>query len=263
MNYGSNLLENVKSGQSAVLKLRQAEWRIQWLNDGYDYPALLDKFRRGELKGRSLSTGSNFREVYCLEYDGRKFVVKRDWEIDRRPEKAIWDLIGGTPYHRLIKFTTRAALKGSTIAQGVYLVAEKMSRGRCREAWLVAEYVEGESLIQEFKDGRPAKVVDNLGEYISAMNETLEKLHDGGLASNDVHPGQFIVTDQGLRVIDLSLDGPMIVCQVNDALTMMHFFNFRPPLRNPWRRAFYELFALRRRFKNFYRSLRSATVDKH
>ena len=263
MDYLSNLHDNVRAGQPAVFKSRQGEWRIEWLNDGYDYPALLDKFRQGQLKGRPLSTGSNFREVYCLEHDGRKFIVKRDWEIDRRAEKVIWDLVGGTPYHRLIKFTARAALKGSTIAQGVYLVAEKMAWGRCLEAWLVAEYVEGESLIQEFKDGRPSKVVDDLGQYISVMNETLEKLHDGGLASNDVHPGQFIKTDQGLRVIDLSLDGPMIVCQVNDALTMMHFFGFRPPLGNPWRRAVYEIFALRRRFKNFYRSLRSSASGKH
>ena len=249
--------ENHTAGRPPILKSRGGSWRIQWRNDGFDYPDLLERFRCGELKGRSLSTGSQFREVWLLEDSDRKFVVKHDWEVDNRLEKALWDLIGGTPYQRLIKYTTRAVLKGCRVAQDVYLVAEKISGGRCLEAWLVAEYVEGDSFITEFKDGRPSKVMESLGDYIPAMNETLEQLHDCGLASNDVHPGQFILTTEGLRIIDLSLDGPMIVCQVNDALTMMHFFHSRPPLRNPWRRALYELFSLRRRFKNFYRSLRS------
>lgn len=246
----------VMAGQTALLQEKQAGWRIQWRNDGYDYPGLLNKFRSGALKGACLTTGSRFREVYRLEADGRKFVIKRDWEVDPRLEKKLWDWLGGTAYHRLIKFTTRAVLKGCQVAQDVYMVAERISGGRCLEAWLVAEYVEGQSFIRKFEDGQPAEVLEGFDQYVPQMNETLERLHDCGLASNDVHPGQFILTEEGLRIIDLSLDGPMIVCQVNDALTMMHFFKARPPLGNPWRRLLFELLTLRRRFKNYYRDRR-------
>lgn len=246
----------VRAGQPTLLKEQKAGWRVQWRNDGYDYPALLNKFRSGELKGTVLTTGSRFREVWRLETGGRKFVVKRDWEVDRRLEKKLWDWLGGTTYHRLIKFTARAVLKGCRVAQDVYLVAERMSWGRCLEAWLVAEYVEGQSFIKNFENGLPAEVLEGFDRYAPQMNEALERLHDCGLASNDIHPGQFILTEEGLRIIDLSPNGPMIVCQVNDALTMMHFFGVRPPLLNPWRRLLFELLTLRRRFKNYYRGRR-------
>lgn len=235
-----------------ILKRAADGWRIQWRNDGHDYPGLLEKFRRGELEGRPLSTGSPLREVWRLELAGRVYVIKHDWEVDHRAEKVLWDFIGGTPYHRLIKYTSRAVMAGCRIAQDVYLVAEKMCRGRCREAWLVAEYVEGESFITEYKDGRPVKVMGNLRAFVPAMNEALEVLHDGGLASNDIHPGQFILTPEGLRIIDLSLDSPIIVCQVNDALTMMHFFKSHPPLRNPLRRVLFRFFSIYRRYCLLY-----------
>lgn len=257
MKASKHQLRGVANGGLSILKSTAEGWRVQWRNDGYDYPSLLEKFQRGELEGRPLSTGSSFRKVWRIELAGRVYVIKHDWEVDHRTEKVLWDFIGGTPYHRLIKFTTRALMAGCRIAQEVYLVAEKMLRGRCREAWLVAEYVEGESFITEYKDGQPSKVMKNLGDFVPAMNEALEALHDCGLASNDIHPGQFILTREGLRIIDLSLDGPMIVCQVNDALTMMHFFNSRPPLRKPLRRVFFKIFSLYRRFKNFYRAQRA------
>ncbi len=195
------------AGQYEIISLKEKGWLIQWKNDGTDYPGLLKDFVEGRLKGRRLSTGSSFREVYRVEAQGRAFVFKRDWEIDRRLEKRIWEKLGGTPYSRLIHLTNRAVNRGCTIVQDVYLVAENIARGRWSEAWLIAEYIEGQSLITEFQNGVPAKFSD-IARWIDPMSETIARLHDHGLASNDLHPGQFVLSGQELRVIDLSLNSP-------------------------------------------------------
>ncbi len=244
------------AGPARILETKNDGWRIRWREDGVDYPHLLAEFRAGRVPATRLTTGSGFREVYRLETTGRRYVVKRDWEVDPRPEKKLWDWLAGTPYARLLKLTNRAVGRGCRIVQDVYLVAERLSGGRCLEAWMVAEYVEGTSFVEEFVDGRPAKV-GNFRPWIPAMAETLEELHNCGLASNDFHPGNFILTDQGLKIIDLSLDSPVVIGQANDALTMLHFFKVRPPLKSPWRRLVFELMRLRRRQKNFFRRLRS------
>lgn len=239
-------------------------WRIQWQADGVDYPSLLNDFRQGLLPGDRLSTGSPDREVYRVAPPAarlpggpaRRLVIKRDREFDTRLEKRLWDWLGGTQYSRLIRFTNRAVNEGCRLIQDIYLVAEKMEGGRCREAWLIAEYVEGEAFIQQYVDGRASKAI-NYRHLVPDMARAMGELHDWGLAANDFHPGNFVLTESGdLRIIDLAMDGPMLICQANDALTMMHFYKIRPPLRS-WRlRLVYALMSFWRWQKNKTRSLR-------
>jgi heptose II phosphotransferase len=239
-----------------ILKAYQKGWRLQWREDSVDYPRLLDDFQAGRLTAERLSTGSAYREVYRLTAGGRRYVVKRDWEVDPRLEKKVWDWLAGTPYDRLIRLTSLAVSRGCREAQDVYLVAEKLVWGRCREAWMIAEYVEGEALIREYANGRPAHWPD-VRPYILGMAETLGRIHDYGLASNDFHPGNFIRTeDGGLRIIDLAVDGPLIICQANDALTMMHFFQVRPPIHGWLSWLAFKVMLCWRGFKNFSRRVR-------
>jgi len=231
-------------------------WRVTWKDDGTDYPRILDNFRSGGLTGRSLSTGSPHRRVFRVETEGRAFVVKHDLEVDSRFEKKIWQWLAGSPYSRLIKFTNRAMARGCPVAQNVYLVAERLEHGLCREAWLIAEFVEGTSFIEEYDaNGEPVKY-SNEKPWVTAMGETLAVLHDYGLASNDFHPGNFILTPQGLKIIDLAVDGPLIICQINDAVTMRHFYQVTPPMRSRARRILYALMRYRRRFKKWFRRIR-------
>jgi len=231
-------------------------WRVQWKNDGYDYPALLNDFRLGRQPADRLSTGSPVREVYRVALADRRLVIKRDIEFDSRLEKRLWDRLGGTQYSRLIKFTNRAVNQGCQLIQDVYLVAEKIVEGHCREAWLIAEYVEGEAFIQEFIDGRPTKVIEHQNR-LPEIVQTMGALHNWGLASNDFHIGNFVLTPQGqLRIIDLEMDGPMLFCQANDILTMVHFYKMKPPIRSLRLRLIYGLMAFWRWQKNTIRGLR-------
>ena len=232
--------------------------RVQWKDDGTDYPGLLAEFKAGRLETTRFFTNSGYREVYRVEINGRRFIMKIDRETDSRFEKRLWDRIGGTPYSRLIKFTSRAVSRGCSIVQDVFLVAEKMDGPSCQEAYLIAEYVEGMSFVaEEYVEG---KTVDELERdfrpWLPAMGETLADLHDWGLASNDVQPGNFILTDSGLKVIDLSLDSPIWICQANDMLKMRGWYHVKAPIRGFLRKAVYSLLYVRYAVQRFFRRLR-------
>lgn len=252
------------------LSIREEQgWRLQWKADGADYLALLHDFRQNLLTGDCLSTGSPDREVYRVTPpvdrlapgSARRLVIKRDREFDTRLEKRFWDRLGGTQYSRLIRLTNRAVNQGCRLIQDVYLVAEKMEGGRCLEAWLIAEYVEGEAFIQQYVEGRARGAFD-FRHLVPDMARAMGELHGWGLATNDFHPGNFVLTESGdLRIIDLAMDGPMLICQANDALTMMHFYKIKPPLRS-WRlKLVYALMSGWRRQKNMTRSLRRKVKD--
>lgn len=228
--------------EAGLRRVWEGNWRIQWRDDGTDYPALLAAFRAGSIPAKRLVTGSPYREVFLAEAGGRRLVIKRDWETDSRLEKRLWIRLGGTPYHRLLKFTGRAVARGCRVVQDVYLVAEKMAGPYCEEAWLIAEFVEGRSFMkQEGASGEPIT-----SAWIEAIGQTLGTLHDYGLASNDSQAGNFIINergDHGLVVIDLELDGPLIICQVNDALRYFRVNRgqVRVPMRDWRRRLMYAL----------------------
>jgi heptose II phosphotransferase len=241
-----------------LLAAQRDGWRLLWKNDGADYPQLLEDFKAGRLQSTRLFTNSAYRLVHRLELDGRRLVIKHDWETDSRFEKRLWSRLVGTPYSRLIQLTRRAIDRGCPLVQDVYLVAEKIEGASCREAWLIAEYVEGSSFIaEEYVEG---KTVDDLERdfkpWLCAIGNTLADLHDWGLASNDVQPGNFIQTDNGLKVIDLSLDGPIFICQANDMLKMRGWFRVNAPIRGVWRKTVYGIWYIRAALKRFSRRLR-------
>ena len=189
---------------------------FQWRSDGPDYQRLLDEFRAGTLEATSLGGGHPDRAVYKVQWDGRPYVLKWDREKDPRPEKRWLEFWTGTAFSRLIRLTANSRRRGGSTAQDVYLVAERLDGRHFQEGYLIAEYVEGASLNHE-----------RLAEAAPLMAEAVGRLHGEGLASSDLHPGNFIVTPGGIRIIDLSLKSPLIICQANDILRMEQAYGVR------------------------------------
>ncbi|MDR1657696.1 MAG: hypothetical protein LBT47_09110 [Deltaproteobacteria bacterium] len=215
-------------------------WRTQWKEDGFDYPGLLKDFQSGRVTGQRLVTGSPYRTVHRVKVGQREFVIKTDSnvsKIDKRLEKRLFVMFFGTQYSRLIRKTAAAINKGCQVVQDIYLVSEKMEGRHCQEAYIIAEYIAGHSFIrEEYQEGAEV-VFRRPGPWLVNMAESLATLHDYGLASNDSIISNFIVTPQGeVKVIDLTLNGPMIICQVNDILKMRRSYQTEVPVRSPIRR---------------------------
>ncbi len=201
--------------------------RVQWKDDGVDYPAIWLAFKNGRLSGlERLHTNCPDRRVFRLETEKGPLVLKKDWEQDPRLEKKIWRFLGGPWYSRLIRLTNRAINNGCDIVQDVYLAAEKMKGRFAVESWLIAEYVEG----------AVASSSPDYEEHFPEMGRAMGKLHDYGLASNDAHGANFIITENNaIKIIDLSLTSPILICQANDILKVKRSYGADVPVRGFWR----------------------------
>ncbi len=211
------------SSQTGAGPVRVSEldgYRLQWVDDGTDYPALWTAFREGRLAAEPLAVNRPFRDVYRIEAAGRRFVFKRDKYVENRWEKRLLvRLLGATRYTRILRLTSDAVVRGCRTAQEVYLVAERMNGRQCLEAYLIAEYVEGRHLT-------PDEIQPRREEIARALAD----IHAHGLASNDCQPNNFLVTGHGLRMIDLDMSNLLVICQLNDIQALEKRFGLRSPL---------------------------------
>ena len=199
-------------------------FRVQWKNDGVDYPVIWRAFRANEpgLSVKPIAVNRRFRSTHLLTLGDRQFLMKKDWHVERRCEKRLlYFLTGNTSrYGRIIQLINRAIRQGCRSAQDIFLVAEKMEGGVCVEAWLIADFMPGHSLERE-------EVMANLDELV----ETVQDIHRHGLACNDIKPYNFIRTTEGeIKGIDMDISSPLLICQANDIWTMKRRFGAQVPL---------------------------------
>lgn len=96
----------------------------------------------------------------------------------------------------------------------LYYAAEKVRLRQCHDVYIIHEYVEG----------TPLKEINH--KNADEVKQCVLRLHKAGLASNDIHHGNFIRTPGGeLRIIDLSCKGNMKICQANDILALQRKYH--------------------------------------
>lgn len=217
-----------KAEPNALLTAEIDGYRVQWKNDGIDYPALWQAFRKEELHFKPIAVDRPFRATYHLEQGGRGYLMKKDWHVEKRLEKRLlYYLMGNTTrYSRIIQLVNQAVRKGCRSAQDIFLVAEKMKGNVCLEAWLMADYMPGYPLSLE-------EVMNNLDELLA----TVADIHRYGLACNDIQPYNFIravkrsspESKGEIKGIDMDISSPLLICQANDLWTMQRRFGAKAP----------------------------------
>ncbi|MEC5317642.1 lipopolysaccharide core heptose(II) kinase RfaY [Brenneria populi subsp. brevivirga] len=206
------------------------------------YVQVLRDFCLGKIPYQELSSGSVDRKVYLINVDNAKYVLKWERERDPRLEKRISRFIFGPYYSRLIYRVAAAREQGCTKTADVYAVAEKVRHREALETYVLTEYIEG----------KPLAELSDFSPYKEEIKTCIEDLHRHRLASNDIHPGNIILTGDGLRIIDLSDAGSLTVCRVNDAFALKKFYDIDLRINN----VMYLLIGLRNKFRAFSRKLR-------
>ncbi len=110
------------------------------------------------------------------------------------------------------------------------------------ETWIIAEYVEGTVLSE----------VDDIKPYYAEMKAIINQLHWYGLSSNDIHAGNFVITKEGLKVIDLSDYGNFAICKANDLIALQRFYGIEPDSKN----FVYRFIRFRDNFRHWSRKIR-------
>ncbi|MGL4860740.1 MAG: lipopolysaccharide core heptose(II) kinase RfaY [Enterobacteriaceae bacterium] len=213
-------------------------------NDGTNYLTILEDFKAGKIAWQALNSGNPQRDVFLIEVDGKKYILKWDRELDPRLEKRLWQFISGPYYSGLIQRVAAAKQEGCNIIGDIYLVAERSRWRQSIEAYVLAEYLPGEPL-----GSLPPEQIQH---YKPTIANTVQTLHRYQLASNDLHAGNFIITPQGLKLIDLSDRGALAICQANDLLALRRLYQIELP-PSGW---VYHLIAGKEKLKRFSRRLR-------
>lgn len=211
-----------KAAANSLLSKEIDGFRVQWKNDGVDYPAIWRAFRNDKLPVRPIAVNRRFRSTHLLTLGDRQYLMKKDWHVERRLEKRLlYFLMGGTTrYSRIIQLINRAIGRGCRSAQDIFLVAERMEGPVCVEAWLIADFMPGHALDM-------GEAMANLDELV----ETVRDIHRHGLACNDIQPYNFIRTAEGeVKGIDMDISSPLWICQANDVWTMKRRFGADVPL---------------------------------
>lgn len=238
-------IENSPSGR--LLTAETDGFKLQWKDDGFDYPALWREIRQGRIVGRKLAANPLFREAWMVETRGRAFLVKKDWYTEKRPEKRLFfRLAGQKRYGRIITLVNKAVNNGCLCVQEAFLTAEKSSAAG-DEAWLIADFVIGRSSAR-------AELEADLPGFAAVISE----IHSYGLACNDIQPNNFIRTESGrLVAVDLDMSSPLLICQVNDILKLKRRYGFSLPLKGrPGARLLCGLLEIRDRIMRFSRKIR-------
>lgn len=197
--------------------------------------------RSGEILGDRMDAPKRKRLIIKAQIAGTPVVLKRELFVFRF-DRSIKAFLFGSDAKNIFKLSCRARERGFTKIPKTFLVAEKFSGGILRETISVTEFLEGRGLRPPFP---PA--------LIEEVRTLLTDCHANGIISGDVQFDNFMVTPDGVKLIDFR--GNKVfpwLAKARDRLQLEFTLGIPAGKRN-----FAEkFFLLQNSFRNFCRKLR-------
>lgn len=225
-----------------IITTKKNGYRVYQKESAIDYWQVIDDYTQGKLVGKNLNSGNIERSIARISVDGKSYIIKCEKERDSRFEKRIMRMLSGPYFSRLLYRLVRAQNQGCTITNDIYFVAEKMHCRESLETWIIAEYVEG-TVLSEISDITP---------YYPEITALVNQLHSYGLASNDIHAANLVLTDEGIKIIDLSDFGSFAICRANDLIALKRFYGINPEKKS----LTYHFIMLRNSIRHWSRKMR-------
>lgn len=235
-------------------------YRVHLKDDGQDYLALWNDFREGRLSGATALKQDAKRDVHLVEAMGRRFVVKVDRQTPRLFKSRLRQILGGSPHSRIMRRVNRAVRRGCTVTPDIYLVAEKIEKGICREAWIIQEYLPDPPLWEFTRNETDAYGYDLSPEQREEVAKAMRELHAHRLVLADLNPFNILVSANGYKVIDLSWAGSFRIGQALDILMLRHKMKIQLPLRGLSERLAVGYLALKYKIQDLFRSPEKAKL---
>ncbi|HCS7456922.1 TPA: lipopolysaccharide core heptose(II) kinase RfaY, partial [Escherichia coli] len=119
-------------------------------------------------------------------------------------------------YENLIYQTDRVRGEGIQSINDYYLLAERKTLNFAHYYIMLIEYIEGVGLNEYLEISEDLK---------NQLSESIKELHQHGMVSGDPHKGNFIVSEKGLRLIDLSGKKTTAVLKAKDRIDLERHYN--------------------------------------
>ncbi|HAN4345864.1 TPA: lipopolysaccharide core heptose(II) kinase RfaY, partial [Escherichia coli] len=126
-------------------------------------------------------------------------------------------------YENLIYQTDRVRGEGIQSINDYFLLSERKTLNFAHYYIMLIEYIEGVGLNEYLE------ISEDLKEQLS---ESIKELHQHGMVSGDPHKGNFIVSEKGLRLIDLSGKKTTAVLKAKDRIDLERHYNIKNELKD-------------------------------
>ncbi|MDC7699000.1 lipopolysaccharide core heptose(II) kinase RfaY [Vogesella indigofera] len=182
--------------------------------DDKKYFAILSLFFDEKIERNLIQKGSK-GEVWKVRHDGVCYALKINRPTNKIIGRKVKALLKGSYFSSLILRVDKARAEGCFSMCDVYLVAEKKHFRFARESFVLMEWIDG-PLLSDSEELR--------NKYKNEVGDLLKNIHQHGISSGDVHPGNFIVSNTGLRIIDLSGRGASAIDRAKDFIGLKNKF---------------------------------------
>lgn len=186
------------SHSNKIIQRSDGDYNLFIKDDGYDYARVWHDFLAGKIPGlKTLRYVPPHmprpREAYYAEVNGREFLIKIEYKEIKRLEMKIRRFIFGPVHSRRMKAVNKAINAGCTCTQDIYFVAEQKGI-LAKKAYMIIEWLPGRSLYEE----------PDYSIYHQDMIKALVELHSYKLTLSDLAANNFLITDKGMKIIDIS-----------------------------------------------------------
>lgn len=211
-------------------------------NDPF-YEKILKDFLRFNLKVTKVFRSIEDTKVILIETERGPIVLKVFAPKHKKVERFLKSCVKRDYYENLIYQTNRVRSEGVSSINDYYLLAEKKTLNFSHYFIMLIEYIEGTGL-EQYVD-----VPEHIKKEIS---DSIKELHDHGMVSGDPHKANFIVSEQGLRLIDLSGKKTSPLLKAKDRLDLERHYGIKNTLHDSG----YNSLLFKKKLKNIIREIK-------
>ncbi|EMG7850857.1 LPS core heptose(II) kinase RfaY [Enterobacter hormaechei] len=181
-----------------ITKMKYRGFHVCYKNNDTRYLEILDDILSCNVK--RLSVKMVFKSlphthVSLLNTPYGQFVLKIYSPRKKRIEKFFKSFFTPNPNENLIERIDYAGRQGHTFPNDFYLLAERRIFRFAKISLMLFEYVPGPEL----------RVLPTITPDIKReIRHSMQKMHNLKIISGDAHGGNFILSEKGIRIIDLS-----------------------------------------------------------
>lgn len=176
------------------MKVESSDFRIFCSDE--NFAATFDEIRsmlrerRGEVLRDAMDHPTRARLILKTKIAGVPVVIKHELFIFRF-DRSVKAFLFGSDARNIFRLSERARADGFQGIPRTFLVAERFSRGILRETISVTEFLDGAS---------PSSPCSR--ETQDAIAALMRECHARGIISGDVCPDNFLLTRDGMKLID-------------------------------------------------------------
>ncbi|HED1422583.1 TPA: lipopolysaccharide core heptose(II) kinase RfaY [Kluyvera georgiana] len=178
-----------------ITKTKLCNFKLYYKDNEEKYKSIFADVVNYRFRTLKVFRNTNDTKVSLIDTEYGKYILKIFSPKTRKTERFLKSFIKGDYYKHLIVKTDRAKKMGLVFPNDIYFLAERKIFNYSGIFIMLNEYVEGEMLCDY------AIIPD---AFKNEIKKSIDKLHSLNLLSGDPHSGNFVVTKEGIRLIDLT-----------------------------------------------------------